>query len=146
MIIEEITREMERHKTLADKALAGMDDAAFFHKPGEEVNPSAIIVKHLAGNLTSRWTDFLTTDGEKSTRDRDGEFRLREEDTRVSLMAAWEKGWQTAIASMQSLSDADLTKKITIRTEPFTVLQALLRGLNHAVYHVGQILYLARLL
>jgi uncharacterized damage-inducible protein DinB len=145
VLLEDVLLELRRHKGLADKALADLCDEAFFRRPAEHVNPIALIVKHLAGNLTSRWTDFLTTDGDKPTRDRDSEFVLTAADTRVNLMPAWDRGWQAILATVQSLTPADLTREITIRGEKHTVQQSLLRGLNHAVYHIGQILYLARL-
>jgi hypothetical protein len=145
-LIADLTHEFRRYKHLADKALAGLSDEAFFHRPGAVVNAPALIVKHLAGNLLSRWTDFLTSDGEKPTRNRDREFVLTAEDTRADLMAAWEYGWGTLFAALAGLSTADLDGTVTIRGEPHTVEQALVRGLSHAAYHVGQILYLARLL
>src|SRR3954470_20287796 len=89
----DLLHEFRRHKELADKALATLGDDAFFHRPGA-TNSMAIIVKHMAGNLASRWTDFLTTDGEKPTRDRDGEFVVGEQDTRARLLDAWEHGWK----------------------------------------------------
>jgi len=125
--------------------MAGLDDEAFIRLPGEAVNSVALIVKHLAGNLRSRWTDFLTTDGDKPGRNRDGEFVLSEADTRAALMAAWEQGWQAILGTIGSLTEADLARTVTIRGEPHTVQQAVLRGTMHAAYHVGQILYLARL-
>src|SRR5881394_2556503 len=93
LLLKDIEFEFRRHKSLADRAMAELSDDEFFRRPGSLVNPVALIVKHLAGNLTSRWTDFLPTDGEKPTRDRDGEFVLRPEDTRTNLLAAWERGW-----------------------------------------------------
>jgi uncharacterized damage-inducible protein DinB len=144
-IIPDITIESRKHKSLADRAIAGLSDDAFFRRPAEHVNPIALIVKHLAGNLASRWADFLTTDGEKPTRDRDSEFVLGPDDARANLMAAWERGWSILFATLAGLKDDDLEKSVTIRGEPHRVQQALLRGLNHAAYHVGQILYIARL-
>lgn len=147
-IVEEIGREFRRTHELASKALAGVDDAAFFAAPAGpgRVNPIALIVKHLAGNLRSRWRDFPEADGEKPDRDRDGEFVLGPADTREALMRSWDLGWSTLFATLDRLADADLGRTTAIRGEPHTVLQALLRGSNHAAYHVGQILYLARLL
>ena len=144
-LLDDVLLELRRHKALADKALAGLGDEAFFRRPAKHVNPIALIVKHLAGNLVSRWTDFLTTDGDKRTRDRDSEFVLTAADTRANLMAAWDRGWQAILDTVQGLTPADLAREITIRGEKHTARQALLRGLNHAVYHIGQILYLARL-
>jgi uncharacterized damage-inducible protein DinB len=145
-LLVDLTHEFRRHKDLADRAMAAMDDEQFFHRPGESVNPIALIVKHLAGNLASRWGDFLTTDGDKPSRDRDSEFLLTEQDTRPNLLAAWEQGWQTLFDALAGLQAPDLEKSVTIRGEPHTVVQALLRGVTHAAYHTGQILYVARLL
>jgi uncharacterized damage-inducible protein DinB len=144
--LPDITHEFRRHRDLAERALAHLDDAVFFHRPGPAVNPLALIVKHLAGNLLSRWTDFLTTDGEKPSRQRDSEFLLAEQDTRTRLMEGWQRGWQALFDTLAMLQEADLARTITIRGEPFTVQQALFRGATHMAYHVGQILYLARLL
>jgi uncharacterized damage-inducible protein DinB len=145
-IITDLTHEFRHHKALADRALAQLDDGDFFRRPAAHVNPVALIVKHLAGNLVSRWTDFLTSDGDKPDRDRDREFVLTEQDTRANLLAAWEKGWQAVFATLATLTDADLDRKILIRGEAHTVFQAMLRGATHAAYHTGQILYLVRLL
>jgi Protein of unknown function (DUF1572) len=144
-LISDLTLEFRRHKDLADRAMAGLPDEAFFRRPGEAVNPVALIVKHLGGNLASRWSDFLTTDGEKPTRHRDGEFLLTPADTRPALLAAWERGWGILFDTLAGLTEADLEKSVTIRGERHSVQQALLRGATHAAYHVGQILYLARL-
>ena len=144
-LIADVTHEFRRYKGLADKAMAELPDDAFFRQPGEVVNPIALIVKHVAGNLASRWTDFLTTDGEKPNRNRDGEFALGPADTRPSLLTAWERGWGILFDTLTSLTEADLDKSVTIRGEPHRVQQALLRSVNHTVYHVGQILYLARM-
>jgi hypothetical protein len=122
-----------------------LDDQEFFRRPAEHVNPVALIVKHLAGNLASRWTDFLTSDGEKANRNRDGEFLLSEHDTRANLLADWERGWQVLFDTLDSLTESDLDRTVTIRGENHRVSQALLRGLSHAAYHTGQILYLVRL-
>jgi hypothetical protein len=126
--------------------MASLSDEEFFRRPGEQVNPVAIIVKHLAGNLRSRWSDLLTSDGEKPDRDRDGEFQLAVADTRASLLTAWERGWGTLFQTLERLRPEDLDKVITIRGEPHTVALALLRGMSHAAYHTGQILYLVRLM
>src|SRR4051812_6463869 len=142
--LEEARHEFRRHKGLADRAMAGLDDRQFFHRPGPLVNPIALIVKHLAGNLASRWSDFLTTDGEKPDRDRDGEFLLTEVDTRIRLMACWERGWSTLFGTLTGLTDADLERTVTIRGEPHSARQALMRGMTHVAYHTGQIVYLAR--
>jgi uncharacterized damage-inducible protein DinB len=144
-LLSDLTHEFRRHKKLADDALAALNDAAFFERPGAAVNPIALIVKHLAGNFRSRWTDFLTTDGDKPDRNRDNEFTLTESDTRTALLAAWDSGWQTLFETLGQLAESDLDRTVTIRGEPHTVAQALLRGATHTAYHVGQILYVARL-
>jgi uncharacterized damage-inducible protein DinB len=142
--LADLQHEFLRHKGLVDRAMAELDDQEFFRRPGTPVNPVALIVKHLAGNLVSRWTDFLSTDGEKASRDRDGEFLLAEQDTRPNLLAAWERGWAVLFATLAGLSDADLEKSVTIRGESQTARQALLRGMSHVAYHTGQVLYLVR--
>lgn len=144
-LIADVMHEFRRNKSQVERGLATLDDAAFFQRPGEAVNPIALVVKHLAGNLRSRWTDFLTSDGDKPTRDRDNEFVLSEQDTRANLMARWEEGWQALFDSLAGLSEEDLNKSITIRGESHTVRQAIVRGLAHTAYHVGQIMYVARL-
>jgi uncharacterized damage-inducible protein DinB len=144
-LLADLRHDFRRHKDLADRAMAHLDDQEFFRRPADHVNPVAVIVKHLAGNLASRWTDFLTTDGEKPSRDRDGEFLLGEQDTRAGLLAAWERGWKALFDTLDSLRESDLDKSVTIRGESHRVPQALLRGLSHAAYHTGQILYLVRL-
>jgi uncharacterized damage-inducible protein DinB len=144
-LIADATHEFRRYKGMADKAMSELSDEAFFRRPGDVVNPVALIVKHVAGNLASRWADFLTTDGEKPTRDRDGEFTLAPADTRAGLLAGWERGWKILFDALAGLTEADLDKPVTIRGEPHRVQQALLRSVNHTVYHVGQILYLARM-
>jgi uncharacterized damage-inducible protein DinB len=144
-LIADCTHEFRRHKTLADRAMAPLDNEAFVRRPAEHVNPIALIVKHLAGNHLSRWTDFLTTDGDKPGRDRDAEFVLTEHDTRANLLAGWERGWQALFDTLATLDETDLARSVTIRGESHTVPQAIVRGLTHAAYHTGQITYLARL-
>jgi hypothetical protein len=144
-LLADLRHDFRRHKDLADRAVAQLNDEDFFRRPAPHVNPVALVVKHLAGNLASRWTDFLTTDGEKASRDRDGEFLLTEQDTRPNLLTAWERGWAALFDTLESLGESDLDKSVTIRGETHRVPQALLRGLSHAAYHTGQILYLVRL-
>jgi len=143
-LMADLRYDFARHKDLADRAMADLSDEEFFRPPAPHVNPVALIVKHLGGNLASRWSDFLTTDGEKASRDRDGEFLLSAKDTRASLLAAWERGWKVLFDTLDSLGEADLDKSVTIRGEKHRIPQALLRGLAHAAYHTGQILYLVR--
>ena len=135
---------LKQYKTLADKALEQVSDEEFFRPPEPESNSIAIIVKHINGNLLSRWTDFLTTDGEKESRDRDGEFEM---DTmeRSQLMQMWERSWQCLFSSLEALTPDDLGKIVTIRSEPHSVLEAINRTLAHISYHVGQIVFIAKM-
>jgi hypothetical protein len=136
--------EFEKLKQLADKALEQVDDKAFFHAPDAESNSLAVVVKHVGGNLRSRWTDFLTSDGEKPDRDRDSEFVIRSDDTRAALMERWELGWSRVLGSLRDLKTADLTKTVQIRGKDWNVLHAVLAALSHTAQHVGQIVYLAK--
>jgi uncharacterized damage-inducible protein DinB len=144
--LEDIRFSFRKQKELAEIAFRQVADDDFFKRPGEHSNSIAIILKHVGGNLASRWTDFLTTDGDKPWRDRDAEFVIGPEDTRQSLLAAWERGWAALFQTLGSLQEADLLKKVTIRREEHTVFQAVHRSLTHTAYHVGQIVYLSRLL
>jgi hypothetical protein len=139
-----VIREFQRLQSLADRAMAQLPDAQFFAVPGPGDNSVAVMVKHVGGNLVSRWTDFLTSDGEKPGRDRDTEFRIDADDTREQLMQLWSHGWATLFAALEPLGDGDLTRTVTIRGEPLTVLQAVNRQLTHYAYHVGQIVYVAK--
>ena len=131
------------YKSLAERALQQISDEEFFAAIDAESNPLAIIVKHVAGNLHSRWRDFLTTDGEKPDRDRDMEFELIDDD-RESLMKFWESGWQTLFDNIEPLTEDDFSKTVTIRGEPHTIVEAINRQLTHYSYHVGQIVFLAK--
>ncbi len=131
------------YKKLGEGAMAQCPDEGLFTTLDTESNSIAIIVKHLAGNMRSRWTDFLTTDGEKPDRNRDTEFEDAPK-TRVALMEMWERGWKYVFDALAPLSDDDLSRKITIRTEPHSVMQAINRQVAHYSYHVGQIVHLAR--
>ena len=131
-------------KEQAERALAQADDPAFFAVLDNESNSLAVLVAHLAGNALSRWTDFLTTDGEKPTRRRDAEFDLDPRLSREELMKRWEAGWAALFAAVEPLAAADLERTVTIRGEPHTVMQAILRQTRHYAYHVGQIVQLAK--
>lgn len=137
-------REFKRTKALADGAMAQITHAQFFAAPSEGDNSIAVIVKHVGGNLLSRWTDFLTSDGEKPGRNRDSEFEVTPADTQEFLMRQWESGWGALFSALEPLDDADLDRTVLIRGEPLTVLQAINRQLTHYSYHVGQIVYLAK--
>jgi uncharacterized damage-inducible protein DinB len=131
------------YKKLADNAIAQCPDEALFTVIDPESNSIAIIVKHMAGNMRSRWTNFLTTDGEKPDRNRDSEFEDAPK-TRAELLAMWEQGWKCIFDAIDPLTDADLTKTITIRTERHSVMQAINRQVAHYAHHVGQIVFLAK--
>jgi hypothetical protein len=141
--LQDILQAFEGQKKLAEKAFAQISDEEFFKTIDDEANSIAAIAKHLGGNLRSRWTDFLTTDGEKSDRNRDSEF-VAESDTRESLMEFWKAGWQALFDAVESLSPADLGKTVRIRTEEYTVVKAINRALAHTAQHVGQIILLAK--
>ena len=144
LLTGDIRHVFESQKALADRALAQVDDASFFARQPGEVDPLAVTVKHVGGNLRSRWRDFLTTDGEKPDRRRDSEFELGRDDDRATLMALWEAGWSELFETFDALRPEDWAKRITIRGEPHTVSQAALRSLAHTSYHVGQIVQLSK--
>lgn len=131
------------YKKLGERAMAQCPDDALFESLDAESNSIAIVVKHMAGNMRSRWMDFLTTDGEKPDRNRDTEFETPPK-TRAELMELWERGWKYVFDALVPLKDEDLVRTITIRTEPHSVMQAINRQIAHYSYHVGQIVYVAK--
>lgn len=131
------------YKKLAERAMEQCSEADLQRRPGAGENSIAQIVKHLAGNMRSRWTDFLTSDGEKPDRNRDSEFEDPPAD-RAALLAQWEAGWGLVFAALEPLADTDLGRTVTIRGEPHSVMQAIHRQVTHYTYHVGQIVLLAR--
>jgi hypothetical protein len=133
------------YKTLGEKAIAQLGDEHINWKPNEASNSVALIVHHLNGNMLSRFTDFLTTDGEKPWRDREAEFEVGYKD-KAEMMQAWEKGWNQLFVTIDSLTETDLGKIIYIRNEGQTVMDALQRQLAHYPHHVGQILYVAKII
>ena len=151
-----VTRAMERHylddclrqlrklKGLAEKAIAQIGDEHLFTTPDPEGNSIAIIMKHMAGNMRSRWTDFLTSDGEKPDRHRDTEFIQEPNETREIVMARWEDGWRRALDAISALEPDDLARTVTVRGERHSVLEAINRQMTHYGMHVGQIVLLAR--
>jgi uncharacterized damage-inducible protein DinB len=143
LYLDEAFRSFRGHKRLADDAMAQLSDEQFSAPLSVESNSVAMLVKHMAGNMRSRFTDLLTSDGEKPDRHRDQEF-ITDADTRVSLMRAWEDNWQLVFDTVNSLSPDDLTRTVTIRDEPHSVLQALNRQLAHYAQHTGQIVFLAK--
>jgi Protein of unknown function (DUF1572) len=131
------------YKKLAERAIEQTSEDEYFKAIDAESNSIAVIVKHIGGNLRSRWTDFLTSDGEKADRHRDSEF-VAETDTRESLDALWETGWNALLATLESLQTEDFGRTVQIRGEDFSVIKAMNRALAHAAYHVGQITFLAK--
>ena len=144
LYLDEVFRGFRGHKRLADDAIAQLTDEQFFATPDPEDNSVAIIVKHMAGNLRSRFTDFLTSDGEKSDRNRDQEFLIADETNRKAMLAWWDEQWEVLFQVLNSLEPEDLEKTVTIRAQPHSVLQALQRSLAHQAYHAGQIVWLAK--
>jgi uncharacterized damage-inducible protein DinB len=131
------------YKNLAERAMAQCPDEALFTNIDAESNSIAILVKHMSGNMRSRWSDFLTTDGEKPDRNRDTEFEEPPK-TRAELMELWERGWKYVFEALQPLTEADLERTVTIRNEPHSVMQAINRQMAHYSHHIGQILFLAK--
>src|SRR5438128_4058077 len=132
------------YKQLAERAFAQINDEDFFRIIDDESNSIAVNMKHMAGNMLSRWTDFLTTDGEKPERDRDMEFVMLPETTKEDMLAHWENGWERVFDAIRTLTPDDLMRIVTIRGQDHTVVQAINRQLAHYAYHVGQIVYLAK--
>jgi hypothetical protein len=141
--IEDALAIFRQYKQLGEKAIAQVADEQLFATLDEESNSIAIIVKHITGNMRSRWTDFLTSDGEKPTRNRDSEF-VDPPDTREALLREWEQGWSCVFSALEPLTDADLPRTVTIRGEAHSVMQAINRQLAHYPMHIGQIILLAK--
>jgi hypothetical protein len=141
--IEDALAIFRQYKQLGEKAIAQVADEQLFATRDEESNSIAIIVKHITGNMRSRWTDFLTSDGEKPTRNRDSEF-VDPPDTREALLREWEQGWSCVFSALEPLTDADLPRTVTIRGEAHSVMQAINRQLAHYPMHIGQIILLAK--
>lgn len=152
MVLESITQHyledalanFRAYKKLAEKALGQVQDDEFFVTIDEEANSIALIMKHIAGNMLSRWTDFLTTDGEKPDRNRDMEFVIESQATKEDLLACWEKGWNRLFAALEPLQPQDFDKKVLIRGEEHTIVQAINRQMTHYAYHIGQMVFLAK--
>jgi hypothetical protein len=142
--LDEAHRQMRGHKRLAEGAMAQLKDHELFLTLDPESNSIAVIVKHMAGNMRSRFTDLLTTDGEKPDRHRDQEFELSPTTTRADLTKWWEEAWSCVFATIESLKSDDVVRKVTVRGEPHTVLQAINRQVAHYAYHTGQIVFLAK--
>ena len=142
--LESSIRKFRFQKNLGDKTFAQLEDKDLFFKPSAESNSIAIIVQHMTGNMLSRWTNFLTEDGEKPWRERDKEFEDMFE-TREQVMSAWDKGWNCVFNAMESLKADDLLKTILIRREAMSVIDAVIRQIDHYGYHIGQIVFIGKL-
>jgi Protein of unknown function (DUF1572) len=142
--LEEARRQFRGHKRLGEGAMAQLQDQDFFRTLDPEANSIAVVVKHLAGNMRSRFAEFLTSDGEKPDRYRDQEFEITHAITREEVMQWWEQGWGIVFSALESLKAEDVTRTVYIRQEPHTVLQAINRQIAHYAYHVGQIVFLAK--
>jgi hypothetical protein len=144
LYLDEAFRSLRGHKRLADGAISQLSDEQFLATPDPESNSVAIIAKHMAGNMRSRFTDFLTSDGEKPDRNRDQEFVITATTTREEMLGWWEQNWQLLFDTLNSLHPEDFERTVTIRGEPHSVLQAINRQVAHYAYHVGQIVFLAK--
>ena len=142
--LDDAIASLKTSKKLADKAVAQMNDDELFVTLDEESNSVAVIMKHMAGNMFSRWTDFLTSDGEKPDRNRDMEFVIESNTTKNDVLDYWERGWACVFAALEPLTVADFEKTVMIRGEEHTIVQAINRQLMHYSYHIGQIVYLAK--
>ena len=141
---EDALSSFRSYKKLAEKAIAQLSDEEFFVTLDEESNSVAVIMKHMAGNMFSRWTDFLTSDGEKPNRNRDMEFVIEAQTTKDDLVDYWERGWKCVFEALEPLRPEDFEKKVTIRGEEHTIVQAINRQLTHYAYHIGQLVFLAK--
>jgi hypothetical protein len=142
--LEDALSAFRDYKKLAEKAFAQTSDEEFFTALDEEANSIAVIIKHISGNMLSRWTDFLTTDGEKPDRERDMEFVVATETSRSDSLKEWERGWACLFAALEPLTPGDFSRKVLIRGQEHTVTQAINRQLTHYAYHIGQIVFLSK--
>ena len=143
--LQSVIKRLNYYKELGDKTFEQLNDADFYFTPNAESNSIALIIQHMAGNMLSRWTDFLTSDGEKDWRNRDTEFE-EQNLTKQQLVDWWQKGWACLLNSLQSLTPDDLLKTIYIRSEGLLVIDAINRQMAHYPYHVGQIIYVAKII
>ncbi len=142
--VDDALVQFRKYKKMGEDAISQVSEKDFFKLLDKDANNIALIVKHMAGNMRSRWTNFLTSDGEKPNRNRDTEFEIFDDDSKKALMKKWEEGWQLVFDAIEPLKDDDLLKTIYIRSEPHSVMQAINRQLTHYAYHVGQIVFLAK--
>lgn len=145
VFLQSAIKRLGYYKDLGEKTFSQLNNADLHFTPNGESNSIAIIIQHMSGNMLSRWTDFLTSDGEKPWRNRDAEFEALQP-SKDELAALWERGWACCLNTIKSLHDNDLLRTITIRTEPLTVVDAINRQLAHYPYHVGQIIYIGKLI
>jgi len=143
LFLDSVKKRFKEYKGLGEKTFDQLNDDEMNFQPNEESNSIAIIIQHLNGNMTSRWSHFLSEDGEKEWRNRDDEFETHQF-TKKQLMEKWNEGWKVCLESLESLTENDLSKIITIRSQPLNVVDAINRQLAHYGYHVGQIVYLGR--
>jgi class 3 adenylate cyclase len=142
-VLDALREQLGRTKRMAERAFEQLEDEHFFFRLNLRQNSIHVIVKHLAGNMRSRWTDFLTADGEKPDRDRESEF-VEDAAPRAQIVRTWEDGWAAVFAALEPLTDRDLTRTVHIRREPMTAAQAIVRQVEHYGYHVGQIVLIAK--
>jgi hypothetical protein len=142
--LDDAVKQFERLKRNAEKSIAQVNDAQLFDTIDPDANSIALIMKHVAGNMRSRWTDFLTSDGEKPDRARDSEFEAEPADTREAIVAAWQRGWTLTLQTVADLKPDDLSKTVYIRGEGLSVVHAINRQMTHYAEHVGQIVLLAK--
>jgi len=143
--LETAIRRLKYYKDLGDKTFVQLNEWDFHYQPNDESNSIATIIQHMAGNMLSRWTNFLTEDGEKEWRKRDEEFEIHQY-TKQELIELWEKGWTCFLDTLSGLKKKDLKKKVSIRQEALTVIDAINRQLAHYPYHIGQIIFLAKII
>ena len=143
--LETAISRLKYYKELGDKSFEQLNEWDFHYQPNDESNSIAVIIQHMAGNMLSRWTNFLTEDGEKEWRQRDAEFENGKQN-KEELISLWEKGWECFLGTLQSLKKKDLKKTVTIRQEPLSVVDAINRQMAHYPYHIGQIIYIAKII
>ena len=143
IFLESVIRRFKEYRQLGEKTFAQLNDEQVQVQPNEASNSIAVIIQHMHGNMLSRWTDFLTGDGEKEWRRRDEEFETHDF-SKEELIQKWNEGWKVLFETLESLKETDLSKNVTIRSQPLTVVDAIHRQLAHYSYHVGQIVYLGR--
>jgi hypothetical protein len=143
IFLDSVIKRFKEYKVLGEKTFEQLNDEEIHFQPNNASNSIAVIIQHLHGNMVSRWTNFLTEDGEKEWRNRDDEFEMHQF-TKQQLIEKWDEGWKVVLDSLQSLTENDLSKTITIRSQPLNVIDAINRQMAHYSYHVGQIVYLGR--